>query len=166
MNIKFVLNKVIQRGYVKKITDTVYMKRLTDTAVMPTHGSNEAAGYDLYADGLPDDGVLILPGENLLIGTGLSFKLPRGTFGGIYARSGWATKYGLRPANCVGIIDSDYRGEVKVALYNDSQESFIVKNGNRIAQLICQPYVEVKFVQREHLNSTNRGNGGFGSTGE
>ena len=101
-----------------------------------------------------------------MIGTGLAFELPDGTFGAIYPRSGIASKRGLRPANCVGVIDSDYRGEIKVALHNDSNEVQKVEAGERIAQIILQSYLPMTFVEVDELNTTSRGTSGFGSTGE
>lgn len=141
----------------------VEIKRLTETAVLPVRGSAQAAGYDLCAD--ISEALVIEPGETAKVATGLSFALPDGYFGGIYARSGLATKRGLRPANCTGVIDSDYRGPVIVALHNDSTEPQTIGPGERIAQLIVQPYLAVTFEEVESLDDTERGAGGFGSTG-
>ncbi len=141
----------------------VEIKRLTETAVLPVRGSAQAAGYDLCAD--LSEALVIAPGETAKVATGLSFALPEGYFGGIYARSGLATKRGLRPANCTGVIDSDYRGPVIVALYNDSKDAQTIEPGERIAQLIVQPYLAVTFEEVETLDETERGAGGFGSTG-
>lgn len=141
----------------------VEIKRLTETAVLPVRGSAQAAGYDLCAD--ISEALVIEPGETAKVATGLSFALPDGYFGGIYARSGLATKRGLRPANCTGVIDSDYRGPVIVALHNDSTEPQTIEPGERIAQLIVQPYLAVTFEEVETLDETERGAGGFGSTG-
>ena len=141
----------------------VEIKRLTETAVLPVRGSAQAAGYDLCAD--ISEALVIEPGETAIVATGLSFALPDGYFGGIYARSGLATKRGLRPANCTGVIDSDYRGPVIVALHNDSTEPQTIEPGERIAQLIVQPYLAVTFEEVETLDETERGAGGFGSTG-
>lgn len=141
----------------------VEIKRLTESAVLPVRGSAQAAGYDLCAD-IPE-AVVIAPRETAKVATGLAFALPEGYFGGIYARSGLATKRGLRPANCTGVIDSDYRGPVIVALYNDSKEEQTIEPGERIAQLIVQPYLAVTFEEVETLDETERGAGGFGSTG-
>lgn len=141
----------------------VEIKRLTETAVLPVRGSAQAAGYDLCAD--ISEALVIEPGETAKVATGLSFALPDGYFGGIYARSGLATKRGLRPANCIGVIDSDYRGPVIVALHNDSTEPQTIEPGERIAQLIVQPYLAVTFEEVETLDETERGAGGFGSTG-
>ena len=125
-----------------------------------TRGSKQAAGYDLYA--ITD--ATIEPHECVLVGTGLIMQIPDGYFGGIYARSGLASKRGLRPANCVGVVDSDYRGEVMVALRNDTNTVQSVSAGERIAQIIIQPYLDVTYVEGE-LDNTERGEGGFGSTG-
>ena len=139
------------------------IKRLTDTAVLPVRGSAQAAGYDLCAD---VSGPLVLaPGTGAKVPTGLSVALPEGYFGGVYARSGLATKRGLRPANCTGIIDSDYRGPLLVPLYNDSDVVQTIQPGERIAQLIIQPYLAVEFEEVTELDATVRGEGGFGSTG-
>lgn len=136
--------------------------KLNKNAILPRHGSEWAAGYDLYA--CIDKPVIIQPHSTEKIGTGLAFELPEGTFGAIFARSGLATKQGLRPSNCVGICDSDYRGEYIVALYNDSDIARIVSYGDRIAQLVLMPYYEMIFTE-EMLSDTDRGMGGFGSTG-
>lgn len=146
--------------------DCIKIKKLSDSAHLPTRGSEQAAGIDLYAN-LPNKGYIrIMPHTTTKIGTGLSIELPEGTFGAIYARSGLATKNGLRPANCVGVCDSDYRGEYIVALHNDTNEMQIVNHGDRIAQLIVQQYVTPNFIEVEDLSDTERGAGGFGSTGK
>ena len=139
------------------------VKILNDKAILPTKGSEYAAGYDLYA--AADKEIVIPPHTTLKIGTGLSFELPVGTFGAIFARSGLATKKGLRPANCVGIIDADYRGEVAVALHNDGENAQIVQPQERIAQFILLPVFNIGFIETETLSETVRGEGGFGSTG-
>lgn len=139
------------------------IKILNDLAKIPTYGSDEAAGADLYA--AIEEDFYIPPHTTALISTGIAIELPKGTYGAIYARSGLATKQGLRPANCVGVIDSDYRGPVKVALHNDSNDSQLVQAGSRIAQLIVAPYERVDFEVVDELDETNRGIGGFGSTG-
>ena len=146
-------------------------KFLTDTATEPTRGSEYAAGYDLYADscngGLRNGWSLIIqPNETVKVGTGIAVAIPDGYFGGIYARSGLATKKGLAPANKVGVIDSDYRGEIIVALHNHSSIPQTINQGERIAQLIIQPYASVEWEEAEELDSTERGDGGFGSTGK
>lgn len=139
------------------------IKRLSENAIVPTKGSQHAAGYDLYST----ETVSIRPHETALIGTGWAMEFPIGYFGAIYARSGLATKEGLRPANCVGVIDSDYRGEVKVALHNDTNTLKTVTAGDRIAQLIIMDYFFVSdFEEVNVLSDTSRGEGGFGSTGE
>lgn len=136
---------------------------LNNLAKVPTYGSEEAAGADLYA--ATDYDIEIKPHETVKIGTGIAIAVPRGYYGGIYARSGLATKQGLRPANCVGVIDSDYRGEVIVALHNDTDEPQWVSAGSRIAQLLIQPVMRTDFNVVDKLSDTERGNGGFGSTG-
>lgn len=142
---------------------TVKVKKLTNTAKMPERGSKFSAGYDLSAD--INENILIRPQETVKIPTGLSFEIPEGYFGGIYARSGLATKQGLRPANAVGVGDSDYRGEYIVALYNDSDTTRIIEPGQRIAQIIFQPYLMCDLEDVNNLTETERANGGFGSTG-
>ena len=143
----------------------VEIKRLNDKAIIPTRGSSNAAGYDLYANLGEYDVLEIQPHCTYSVGTGLAISIPTGYFGAIFARSGIARDRGLRPANCVGVIDSDYRGEVIVALHNDSDELPRVRNGERIAQLVILPYLPVEFEEVEHLTETERGEGGFGSTG-
>lgn len=145
------------------ITKIKFVK-VTPIAKEPTRGSLCAAGYDLSA--AIDSTVNIAPHTTVKIGTGLAVELPDNTFGAIYARSGIASKEGLRPANCTGVIDSDYRGEIVVALHNDSDVMRIVEPGERIAQLVVQPYVSVEFDEVETLSTTDRGSGGFGSTGQ
>ena len=141
----------------------IEVKRLSETAHIPTRGSSEAAGYDLYAD--IERPIIIAPHTTEKVGTGLAFSLPAGTFGAIFARSGLATKQGLRPANCVGVCDSDYRGEYIVAIHNDTEGHKVINPGDRIAQLILMPYCPMEFIEVKELDSTERGNGGFGSTG-
>ena len=138
-------------------------KKLNDLAKVPTRGSEYAAGYDLYA--ATDEPMNILAHTTQLIKTGLAFELPDGYFGAIFARSGLASKKGLRPANCVGVVDSDYRGEVMVALHNDTDNDVAIDTGERIAQLVLMPYVNMTFEEAEELDNTQRGEGGFGSTG-
>ena len=142
----------------------VKVKKITPTAIIPERGSKYSAGYDLSAD--IDKSILIRPQETVKIPTGLSFEVPEGYFGGIYARSGLATKQGLRPANAVGIGDSDYRGEYIVALHNDSDTTRVVEPGQRIAQVIFQPYLMCDLEDADELTQTQRGDGGFGSTGK
>ena len=141
------------------------IKRLKENAIVPSHGSDYSAGYDLYAV-LDEDKIEIRPHETVMIDTGWSMQIPLGVFGAIFARSGIASKQGLRPANCVGVIDSDYRGPVKVALHNDSNEVQIVVQGERIAQLVLMEYLATDFEEVENLEETERGTGGFGSTGK
>ena len=147
----------------------VKIKKLTETAKLPTRGSEYAAGYDLYADsiniGEKDWTLVIEPGQTAKIGTGVAVAIPEGYFGGIYARSGLAIKNGLAPGNCVGVLDADYRGELIVALHNHSNTSQFVHPGDRIAQLIIQPYASFTWDEVEELDDTERGDGGFGSTG-
>ena len=142
----------------------VKVKKLDDRAILPTYGSACAAGADLYAlvDG---ESLTIAAGETVLVNTGLSVEIPEGYVGLIYARSGLATKKGLAPANKVGVIDSDYRGEVKVALFNQSGKAQTIAAGERVAQLVIAPYLAVEYQQAEELSDTARGAGGFGSTG-
>lgn len=145
-------------------TMIVKVKKLTDTAMLPTRGSEHAAGYDLYAD--VKNQVMISPHETEKIGTGLAIEIPDGYFGAIFARSGLASKRGLRPANCVGVCDSDYRGEYIVAVHNDSNHPRVIDPGERIAQLVVMPYLAVTFDEVADLSDTDRGDGGFGSTGK
>lgn len=143
----------------------VKFTKLTPWAQAPTRGSAEAAGYDLHADAENRDRIAIAPGEVKKISTGIAIALPKGTFGAIYARSGLATKRGLAPANKVGVIDSDYRGPIIVALKNESNEIQYIEHGERIAQIVVQSYVCVEFEEAENIGTTARGEGGFGSTG-
>lgn len=144
--------------------ETISVKKLRSGALLPTFGSPEAAGADLYA--CLDNDVTIGPGETAFIPTGLAMELPVGFVGLIYARSGMACKRGLAPANKVGVIDSDYRGEFIVALYNHSAESRTVAHGERIAQLVVTPVLRPIYQEAEDLSYTQRGQGGFGSTGK
>ncbi len=141
----------------------VPIQRLDSRAKLPAYGSADAAGADLYA--LADDPVEIAPGTTVLIHTGLAAAIPQGCVGLIFARSGLASKQGLAPANKVGVIDADYRGEIMVALHNHSQETRTVQHGDRIAQLAIVPYITADFQERDTLDETDRGAGGFGSTG-
>lgn len=143
--------------------ENINVKKLNDLAKLPTRGSEYAAGYDLYA--ATSYNIEIQPHTTVKIGTGLSFELPQGTFAAIFPRSGIATKRGLRPANCVGVCDSDYRGEYIVALHNDTNEAQIIEPQERIAQMILLPFVEMSFNEVEKLSDTERGEGGFGSSG-
>ena len=139
------------------------IKKLRDNAQMPTYGSEYAAGADMYA--AIDEAVTIQPGETKFIPTGLAFEIPEGYAGFIYARSGLACKKGLAPANKVGVVDADYRGEVMVALHNHGTEAQSVEAGERIAQMIIAPFVAVNYIFSDELDDTVRGAGGFGSTG-
>lgn len=141
----------------------INIKLLNENAKVPTRGSEYAAGYDLYA--ATDYDIEIAPHSTVKIGTGISVELPNGTFGAIFARSGLATKKGLRPANCVGVCDSDYRGEYIVPMHNDTDEVMTIASGERIAQLIVMPFVGIEFNIVDELAETKRGDGGFGSTG-
>lgn len=139
------------------------VKRLREGAVLPTFGSEQAAGADLYA--CLDAPVTIAPRQTAFIPTGLAMMLPEGYVGLICARSGMACKMGLAPANKVGVIDSDYRGEFLVALYNHGAESRTISHGDRIAQLVVVPVLHPVFEETDELSETLRGTGGFGSTG-
>jgi len=141
----------------------INIKKLTDTATLPSRGSEYAAGYDLYAD--VQEKLVIKPHTTVKVGTGLAMEIPAGYFGGIFARSGLATKEGLRPANCVGVVDADYRGEIIVALHNDSDEVRTIVPQERIAQIVILPFLGVTFNEVSELSETVRGAGGFGSTG-
>ena len=139
--------------------------KVREGAKVPERGSKFAAGYDLSAC-IPDmERVIIHPGETVKIPTGLAFAYPEGYFGAVCARSGLATKCGLAPANKIGILDEDYRGEVFIALHDHSSETQVVNHGDRIAQLILLPYLNVDFVESDKLDETERGEGGFGSSG-
>ncbi len=145
------------------MSEIIKYTKLNEFAHEPTRGSEYAAGYDLYA--AIDEAFSIPAHTTMKIGTGLSFELPNNTFAAIYARSGLATKQGLRPANCVGVCDSDYRGEYVVALHNDTNTVQVVNPGDRIAQMVLLPYIEMQFEETTALSKTERGEGGFGSTG-
>lgn len=136
--------------------------KLSEFAFEPTHGSSDAAGWDLYAA----YSATIEPHKTTKVPTDLAFELPPGYFGAIFARSGLATREGLRPANCVGVCDLDYRGNYIVALHNDSDEVRYVQPGDRIAQLVIVPFLPVEYEEVEELSATERGAGGFGSTGK
>ena len=142
---------------------TVNIKKLKENAVVPTYGSPCSAGADLYA--CEEAEVTLLSGATVLIHTGLALEIPEGLVGLIYARSGLASKKGLAPANKVGVIDSDYRGEIMVALHNHGAEAQTIAPGERIAQLVLTPYVTAEFCPVDELSDTVRGEGGFGSTG-
>ncbi len=144
---------------------TVAVKKLDPRAKLPVYGSSSAAGADLFAL-LEDEDVTILPGQTVMIRTGLSMAIPAGYAGLVYARSGLACKKGVAPANKVGVIDADYRGEVMVALYNHSADPVTLENGERIAQLVVTPCLCPVFLQTDALEETQRGAGGFGSSGQ
>ena len=141
----------------------VKIKKLNEKAIIPAYGSEFAAGADLYA--CIDGEITVNPQETAVIPTGVALELPAGYAGLIYARSGLATKKGLAPANKVGVVDCDYRGEVKVSLHNHSLQPQTVSAGERIAQLVITPYITAEFVLSDELSQTARGAGGFGSTG-
>ena len=141
------------------------IKRLKENAIIPTRGSEYAAGYDLYAC-LDSQSICIAPHTTIMIDVGWAMEIPEGSFGAIFARSGLASKQGLRPANCVGVIDADYRGPVKVALHNDTDITQEVIQGERIAQLLVLPFCAIDFQEADELEDTVRGAGGFGSTGK
>ena len=145
----------------------VEIKKLYNDAILPTRGSEKAAAYDVYAylkDGISE--AFIHPHTTMKIGTGIALAPPEGFFVGVYARSGLSTKEGLRPANCVGICDEDYRGEYIVALHNDSGVVRSIKHGDRIGQIILQQRFDMDFEEVNELGATDRGAGGFGSTGK
>lgn len=139
------------------------IKRLRESAILPKRGSEKAAGYDLYADS--EEAVTIAPHTTAMIGTGLAMEIPEGYFGAIFARSGLAAKQGLRPGNCVGVVDADYRGEWKIALHNDTDKPQTIAPHERIAQMVVLPFLPVTFAEVSELSDTARGAGGFGSTG-
>ena len=142
--------------------EKVKIKKMFPEAIEPKRMTDGSAGYDLFAC----DATLILPGKFCMITTGIAMEIPNGYVGLVFARSGLATTKGLRPANCVGVIDSDYRGEIKVCLYNDSFDVREVNFGDRIAQIVIVPYIYPNLEVVENLSDTERGDGGFGSTGK
>lgn len=144
--------------------EPIAVKKLSPKAILPTYGSIEAAGADLYA--CLEESVTIAPGETAWIPTGLALEVPKGCAGLIYARSSLGVKRGLAPANKVGVIDSDYRGEIRVVLLNHGKTSQTVEHGERIAQMIITPVLTPLYQQVEELTDTSRGTGGFGSTGK
>lgn len=145
----------------------INIKKTDENAKIPTYGSEFAAGADLYAVIHNEENrVEILSGETAFIDTGIVMEIPNGYVGLVYARSGLSCKQGLAPANKVGVIDSDYRGNIMVALYNQSNETRIVSEGDRIAQIVIQPVEQFGFKVKENLSNTVRGNGGFGSSGK
>lgn len=141
----------------------VKIKKLNENAILPTYGSPSAAGADLYA--CEGKEITVEAGKTVLVHTGIALEIPEGYAGFIYARSGIATKRGLAPANKVGVVDSDYRGEIMVALHNHSDADQTIADGERIAQMVIAPYLAVNFILADELDDTVRGAGGFGSTG-
>lgn len=144
--------------------EPIRVKKLKENAVLPTYGSAEAAGADLYA--CLSEPVTINPGQSVFIPTGLAMEIPKGYAGLIYARSGLACKRGLAPANKVGVVDSDYRGEFMIVLHNHGGTAQIIEHGERIAQLVITPVFTPGFFEVEELTDTKRASGGFGSTGK
>jgi len=146
------------------LMDHIKIKKLKENAVIPSYGSDCAAGADLYAC-IENSAVEIKPGDTVMIHTGLAMEIPEGFAGLVYARSGLASKKGLAPANKVGVIDADYRGEIMVPLYNHSPHTAVIEHGERIAQMIFTPFLRAVFEETENLSDTARGFHGFGSTG-
>lgn len=144
--------------------DLIRVKKLNPKAVLPTYGSPEAAGADLYA--CLEAPVTIAPGETVWISTGIALEVPKGCAGLVYARSSMGVKRGLAPANKVGVIDSDYRGEIRVVLLNHGKTAQTVENGERIAQFLITPVLTPEYIEVSELSDTDRGAGGFGSTGK
>lgn len=144
--------------------EPIRVKKLKENAVLPTYGSAEAAGADLYA--CLSEPVTINPGQSVFIPTGLAMEIPKGCAGLVYARSGLACKRGLAPANKVGVVDSDYRGEFMIVLHNHGGTAQIIEHGERIAQLVITPVFTPGFFEVEELTDTKRASGGFGSTGK
>ena len=142
----------------------IKVKKLTETAKLPAYGTDQAAGADIFAD--ISDEQTVSPGGTVMIPCGIALEIPRGYAGFVFARSGLASREGLAPANKVGVIDSDYRGEIMVALHNHSMEKRTVKPGERIAQLVIMPVEQFRFEESPELSDTKRGTGGFGSTGK
>lgn len=151
------------------------IKKLHNDSKIPTKGSPGAAGWDLYAYsvdnafahmGSIETSHVVKPGETVIVHTGISAQCPHGCFLAVYARSGLGIKYGIVPSNCVGVIDEDYRGEIMVALYNHSNKNFEFKLGDRIAQMILQEYKDYDLDIVDNLDETERGSGGFGSSGK
>lgn len=143
---------------------SIRVKKLKENAIIPTYGSVEAAGADLYA--CLEESVTVMPGETAWIPTGIALEVPKGCAGLIYARSGLGVKRGLAPANKVGVIDSDYRGEIQVVLLNHSKQTQAISHGERIAQFVITPVLTPDFELVDELSETTRGVGGFGSTGK
>lgn len=160
----------------EKFAINVKIKRLSETAQLPTKAHDSDAAFDLYADiqdtfkpfGSTEDvkGIKVMPGQTVKVYTGFSTEIPVGYWGAVYARSGLATKQGLRPANCVAVIDAEYRGEWLIPLHNDSSDVQIIHHGDRIAQFMLAPVIETKFEEVSELSDSDRGEGGFGSSGK
>ena len=160
----------------EKFAINVKIKRLSETAQLPTKAHDSDASFDLYADiedtfkpfGSTEDvrGLKILPGQTVKISSGVAMEIPEWYWGAIYARSGLATKQGLRPANCVAVIDAHYRGPIAVPIHNDSNEVQIIHHGDRIAQFMLAPVIETSFEEVSELSDSDRGEGGFGSSGK
>ena len=160
----------------EKFAINVKIKRLSETAQLPTKNFDSDAAFDLYADiqdtfkpfGSTEDvkGIKIMPGQTVKVSSGVAMEIPEWYWGAVYARSGLATKQGLRPANCVGVIDSHYRGAIIVAIHNDSNEVQIIHHGDRIAQFMLAPVIETSFEEVNELSDSDRGEGGFGSSGK
>lgn len=160
----------------EKFAINVKIKRLSETAQLPTKAHDSDAAFDLYADiqdtfkpfGSTKDvkGIKVMPGQTVKVHTGFSTEIPIGYWGAIYARSGLATKQGLRPANCVAVIDAEYRGEWLIPLHNDSSDVQIIHHGDRIAQFMLAPVIETSFEEVSELSDSDRGEGGFGSSGK
>ena len=144
--------------------NTIRVMKLHPNAILPTYGTDEAAGADLYA--CLDEPVTIEPGKTAWIPVGFAMEVPKGCAGLVYARSGMACKKGLAPANKVGVIDSDYRGPVTVVLYNHGDVAQTIAHGERIAQMVITPVLTPAYIEAESLSDTDRGQGGFGSTGK
>lgn len=142
------------------------VKLFYNDAKLPTYGTEYSAGMDLYACQIPEQGLNVNPGEKVFVNTGIACEIPNGTVGLVFARSGLACKSGIRPANCVGVIDPDYRGEIKVCLCNDSNQAYTIKPGERVAQMVITPYLKADLNVVQKLDETVRGEGGFGSTGQ
>lgn len=143
---------------------SIKIKKLNENAIIPTYGTEFSAGADLYA--LPGEAITVEPHQTVMIHTGLAMEIPEGYAGLIFARSGLASKRGLAPANKVGVVDPDYRGEFMVALHNHTDEPRTVEGGERVAQLVIVPFIQGSFEVANELSETVRGEGGFGSTGK
>ena len=146
------------------MSNIIRVKKLDPNAILPTYGSSEAAGADLYA--CLQAPVVVNPGETAWIPTGIALEVPKGCAGLVYARSSLGTKRGLAPANKVGVVDSDYRGEIRVVLFNHGKEPQTVENGERVAQFLITPILTPQYIASDSLSDTDRGIGGFGSTGK